>query len=288
MNKVAVLITCHNRKEKTLACLSSFYACETPSNYRFEIFMVDDGSTDNTSLEVANKFPNVTIVTGSGNLFWAGGMRLAWDTASAKGGYAAFLLLNDDVLLKKDCLCKLVETHTYAVNNVVPGIYIGATASAASGMVSYGGYQIVKNNFLIKSKLAIPEKEPVACDYANANILFVSKYAIDKLGKLDTRYTHSLADYDYTRRAVEKNIPLLLAPGILGSCEDDHGNNWKAGTVSLKKRIEYLKSPKGLAYSEYLYYTKKHFPLTVPYYFTMIWLKTLFPFLWEVFKRSKG
>ena len=65
MDKVAVLLTCYNRKEKTLACLSSFYACEMPSNYQFEIFLVDDGSTDGTSLEVANQFPQVIIVAGS-------------------------------------------------------------------------------------------------------------------------------------------------------------------------------------------------------------------------------
>ena len=288
MDKVAVLLTCYNRKEKTLACLSSFYACEMPSNYQFEIFLVDDGSTDGTSLEVANRFPQVIIVAGSGNLFWAGGMRLAWDTAFLKGGFSAFLLLNDDVLLETDCLTTLTNTHTNSISNVSPGIYIGATADAETGKVSYGGYKLTRNNFLISSQLVLPSDKPVSCDYANANILFISSYALEKLGKLDSRYTHSLADYDYTRRAPENNIPLLLVPGILGLCKDDHGNNWKTGNVSLKKRIEYLKSPKGLAYGEYLYYLKKHYPLTVPYYFTMLWLKTLFPFLWELFKRPKG
>ena len=288
MDKVAVLLTCHNRKEKTLACLTSFYACTLPSDFQFEIFLVDDGSNDGTYDEVASLFPEVQLVLGSGNLFWAGGMRLAWDTASQKGGYSAFLLLNDDVILDRNCLMVLIETHLNTIKNATPGIYVGATASAVTGKISYSGYKVIRNDFLTKSIQIIPSEQPVPCDYANANILFISNYAIEKIGKLDTTYTHGLADYDYTLSAAKNKIPLMLAPGVLGFCEDDHGNNWKTGNVSIKKRIEFLKSPKGLAYSEYLYYLRKHFPLTIPYYFIMIWLKTFFTFIWELFKPKKG
>ena len=48
-SELAVLLTCHNRKDKTLACLESFYLAEKPVGYTFDIFLVDDGSTDGTN-----------------------------------------------------------------------------------------------------------------------------------------------------------------------------------------------------------------------------------------------
>ena len=36
------------------------------------IFLVDDASSDGTSDAVAYKYPDVTIIPGGGNLYWAG------------------------------------------------------------------------------------------------------------------------------------------------------------------------------------------------------------------------
>ena len=76
-----------------------------------------------------------------------------------------------------------------------------------------------------------------------------------------------------------------MAPGFLGSCVDDHGNNWMPQKTSFKQRIQYLKNPKGLAYKEYLQFIRSHFPLSYPTAFCKLWLKTFFPFLWETFKK---
>ena len=45
MNKIAAILTCHNRKEKTLACLHSLFSIIST----IDVFLVDDGSTDGTS-----------------------------------------------------------------------------------------------------------------------------------------------------------------------------------------------------------------------------------------------
>ena len=54
---IAVLLTCHNRKEKTVACLTELYNCTIPANYAFEVFLVDDGSTDGTAQYKAHSIP---------------------------------------------------------------------------------------------------------------------------------------------------------------------------------------------------------------------------------------
>lgn len=283
--EIAVLLTCHNRKDKTIACLESFYKADKPEGYLFDIFLVDDGSTDGTSDAIKQRFPDVNIISGNGNLFWAGGMRLAWRTAMNSKEYYAFLLLNDDVVLYNYFLSNLIFSEQYALSKTgKKGIYSGATINNITNEVTYGGEKIITNHFIVKRQLLAPTEVPQKCDLTNANILWISKEVVGIIGFFDERFTHGIADFDYSLRAIKQGIPVYLAPNIGGVCMFDHGRNWKSSNSSLKERISYLKSPKGLAYKEYLYYIKKHFPLYLPYSFTMLWLKTLFPFLWDKLK----
>jgi GT2 family glycosyltransferase len=77
MYTIAVLLTCHNRRDKTITCLDSLYNCLLPSDFQLDVFLVDDGSSDGTSKAVSEKFPSVNVIQGNGNLFWNQGMRLA-------------------------------------------------------------------------------------------------------------------------------------------------------------------------------------------------------------------
>lgn len=284
--KVAVLLTCFNRKKKTLACLKSFFAADKPSNYSFEVFLVDDGSSDGTGEAVIKNHPEVMVIRGLGDLFWAGGMRLAWKTALNNKEYDAFLLLNDDVILYKDFIENLLTTEKVSLTkNKKTGIYSGATVDDRTSQTTYGGYKIKKNHFIVRSRLLDPLVIPQKCELTNANILWISRETVDSIGIFDERYTHGIADFDYSMTAVKKNIPVYLAPNYCGVCFHDHGSPWKSSRSSIKERIEYLKSPKGLAYSEYLYHIKKHFPLFLPYSFGMLWLKTFFPSIWEIYKK---
>lgn len=283
---VAVLLTCFNRREKTLTCLQSFFASNKPVGYLFDVYLVDDGSTDGTGKVVKERYPNIEIINGDGDLFWAGGMRLAWITALKRKEYDAFLLLNDDVVLFRDFLENLLKTEIYSLSQRnKTGIYSGATIDKRTNKITYGGYKIITNHLIMRNELLSPKDLPQQCELTNANILWVSKETVDSIGIFDERYTHGIADFDYSMQAVKKEVPVYLAPSIGGSCLHDHGKPWKASSAPLKERLIYLKSPKGLAYSEYLYYLKKHFPLFLPYSFVMLWLKTLFPSLWETYKK---
>lgn len=285
--QVAILLTCHNRKAKTLACLASLFKAKPLSGYQLDVFLTDDGSTDETEAAVKELYPQVTVLKGSGDLFWAGGMRLAWKTALQKKSYDAFLLINDDVRLQHDFMENLMKTEEYSLRKTgKKGIYCGTTIDDKTGKVTYGGSRIKINHVVMKSQLLSPQKQPQECEITNANVLWISKQVVDLIGIFDDRFTHGIADYDYSLRAHKRKIPVYLAPNICGVCSDDHGENWKKGNLPLKARIAYLKSPKGLAYDEYLYYIRKHFPMFLPYSFIMLWMKTLFPFFWDQFKKT--
>lgn len=283
--EIAVLLTCHNRKDKTIACLNSFYKANKQKGYSFEIYLVDDGSKDGTGDIVKQMFPEINYISGNGNLFWAGGMRLAWKTAIESKDYDAFLLLNDDVVLYEDFLDHLTNAEEYSIlNDGRKGIYSGATIDTVTNKITYGGEKITTNHFVVRRQLLTPKEHPQRCELTNANILWISKEVVDEIGIFHSVYTHGIADFDYSLRAIEKGIPVYLAPKVCGVCIFDHDKNWKSNKTLLKHRIAFLKSPKGLAYKEYLFYVKEHFPLFLPYSFIMLWLKTIYPSLWDRFK----
>ena len=41
-------MTVHNRKEKTLKCLSQIYSMNIPEDVKLDVYMTDDGCTDGT------------------------------------------------------------------------------------------------------------------------------------------------------------------------------------------------------------------------------------------------
>lgn len=278
---VAVLLTCYNRKEKTLSCLDSLYKAQKPEDLSFDIFIVDDGCTDGTTKAVKEFDKNIHIFQGAGNLFWAGGMRIAFKEAREYKDYDFYLLLNDDVELKTEFLINLFESRDFILNKEGRGgLYSSSTLDKIKNEISYGGHVLPKGIDNPTYELLIPTDIPQKCHLTNANILLVEKEVIDEIGFFDNRYIHSFADYDFSLRAFKAGFPIYITADIGGFCQNDHGNNW-SNEKSLKKRIEFLKSPTGLEYEEYLFYMKRHFPKYAFFSYVKIWLKTFFPFLLE-------
>ncbi|MET1054831.1 MAG: glycosyltransferase family 2 protein [Pedobacter sp.] len=278
---IAVLLATFNRKDKTLTCLESLFEQALPEGTALSVFLTDDNSSDGTREALREQYPQVNVFKGSGQLFWAGGMRNSW-TEALKADPDYYLLLNDDTLLEKDAIKKLLKY--YDVYGTEPNaLAIGSTIDH-NNEISYGG-RLLYNQNKVQNYTAYSETEYVECDLANANIMMVPREIVERVGILSDMYTHSIADFDYTMKAKKAGFKAVVMPGVLGSCIDDHGNNWKSGKASLKERISYLKSPKGLAYKEYMAFIKHHFPTHAPEAFFKLWMKTLFPVIWDKFKR---
>ena len=276
MVKIAVSLTTYNRKDKTISCLQSLKLQTISTSVKLDVYVTDDASTDDTPAVIKMIYPEANIFIGSGTLFWAGGMRKSWGEA-LKSNYDYYFLLNDDTILMPNALEVLL---TYYKDNPI-GIVVGSTAE--DDRISYGGQKITsKLNF--KREIVFSDSVFLDCDLGNANIMLVPGQVVAKIGILSEKFTHGIADYDYTLTALKAGFKVMVAPGLLGICSDDHGNNWKSTNTTLKDRIKYLKSPKGLAYNEYLYLIRKHLPEHYPIAFIKLWAKTLFPFLWDKFK----
>jgi GT2 family glycosyltransferase len=281
--KIAALACSYNRIEKTKAFIESLTAQQIPERYSLDIHLLDDQSPDGTAAFVRQNYPDVDLVEGSGSLFWAGGMRMLWQQVKEKADYDFYLLLNDDVKLFEGAIAKLLKAYDKADNN--GNILLGSVKSPDLKTITYGG-RILLNGYNGDSEMLEPdENELIECQLGNANILLVDKITVDRIGILSDWYIHSFADFDYTLRAIRKGSKVWIAPGYYGSCDYDHGRPWMSGERSLKDRIAYMKSPKGLESASYLKYIKEFFPLNYPSAVAKLWLKTLFPGVYDRYKK---
>ncbi|MFH6604946.1 glycosyltransferase family 2 protein [Maribacter algicola] len=279
MKSIAALLTCHNRKDKTLNALKTLYSTYEKDfpTFTLDVYVTDDGSSDGTSEAIKKLFPKVHLLQGDGNLFWAEGMRHSWKEALKKD-YDAYFLLNDDVELYPNIFDQIIFTHNHSLEKYgKAGIYIGATEDKYKNQLTYSG-SIILNKFLYTQKRLPANGQVQKCDLANANIMVATRSVVNSIGILSEGYSHGMADYDYSLTASRKNIPVLVAPEYCGHCENDHKDTYDGfAEMSFVERKAYLYKPTGLAFDSYLKYMKKFFPFRYILVAFFGWLKLYFP-----------
>ena len=88
-----LIIPVQNRKQITLRCLEHLQ--QIGDLNRFEVIVVDDGSNDGTANSIQNRFSNVTLLRGDGNLHWAGAIARGMQYAHTLDARYIFWLLPD-------------------------------------------------------------------------------------------------------------------------------------------------------------------------------------------------
>jgi GT2 family glycosyltransferase len=270
---IAVLLTCHNRRDKTIECLTALFNNILPENILMNVYLVDDGSIDGTSAAVSIKFPDVNLILGSGNLFWNRGMYLAWETATKRKNYDFYLWLNDDTLLIRDALSIMLE-YSETVKN--ERIIVGATCSASEKMVSYSGFNS-------NDEILVPDGNWQNCAYFNGNIVLIPNFVFNKVGFLDKQFRHAIGDIDYGLRALKMGFIHCLSPIFLGYCENHESYPvWCNPAFPLYKRLKNLYTPLGNNTIEFFIFDRRHNGLfKAVFHFFTIHIRTIFPSIWR-------
>lgn len=290
--KIAILITCYNRKEKTLRCLSSIRDTLT-AGIEPSLFLTDDGCSDGTADAVKGGdwgFP-VTVLQGTGSLFWNGGMILAWKAAMAAGGFDGYLWINDDIVVLPEFWDDLLAADAHCLEEYGKrGIYVGSTRDMATGEFTYGGF-IYTSKFILKDKFIEPDGEHfLECEAAHGNITYVAAEVVRKMGTFCEKYIHGGSDHDYTYLAHKAGFPVLVLPHYSAECENDHIGKTRGHTkLPLKERIKIFYSPRGYNMHNTLLFNRRCFPWRVPFVWIQGVMKLLFPRLgYKIYLRLRG
>jgi GT2 family glycosyltransferase len=257
--RIAVLITCHNRKEKSLACLKALFHNVLPDGDSLDVFLVDDGSTDGTSEAVLARYPLVEIIKGDGNLYWGKGMHCAFARAM-EIGFDVYLWLNDDTTLYTAAIDTMVSAWHRTKNQTgKDAIIVGSTQDPDTAQLTYGG--VVRHSALKRFSYTLvkPCSQPIECHTMNGNCVLVPNSVVLRLGNLEKRFAHAMGDIDYGLRAGQAGIKVFVAPGCIGTCErNDSQGTFNDRSLSLRARWRKMMQPTGLPPASWWILTQRH------------------------------
>lgn len=254
--RVAVLMTCFNRKQLTRRCIKSLSeSFRDEDSFSAEFYVVNDGCTDGTGDMLHSEFPFVNEIVGDGNLFWNGGMHLAFSEA-VKKDFDFYLWVNDDVEFVDCAIRKLLDA--YSALGSTGNIVVGYTQSS-EGECTYGGLSIVPSFVPLKVKSIAPQKHMVKCDSMHGNCVLIDKYVVEGIGITDPFYQHGFGDVDYGLTATRNDFSVWMTDFSVGICEKNPLSNLKNvySGKNLVERFKIMNNFKHKPYKDWKHYTKK-------------------------------
>jgi GT2 family glycosyltransferase len=252
MKNLAIILTAYNRKKQTLASLDAVYQQndgDFPVNCH--VYLTDDGSTDGTAEAIGEQFPQVRLLPGTGELYWNGGMRLAFGEA-IKRNYDFYLWLNDDTMLFSDSVQRLLVTSTQFDDKA---IIVGSIQDPDTGEWTYGGFVRQHLRRPLRFTPVLPEEIPLPIETMNGNCVLIPAGVGKAVGNLDPAFTHAIGDFDYGLRAKKLGYSVILAPGYYGVCKRNPVND---GNLSLIQRIKRMLSIKGLPPVDWAIFARRY------------------------------
>ncbi len=114
MKKIGIVVCNYNKEREVLECIQSILESKFKD---FDLFVVDNGSTDHSVERIREKYPTeVTLLANRENLGGSGGFNTGLRMAYEKG-YPYLMCVDNDALLDEEavgCLYQFLETHQEA------------------------------------------------------------------------------------------------------------------------------------------------------------------------------
>lgn len=218
MKRVEIVTPVHNRREITLQCLRSL-ARINKDGLDVHIIIVDDGSTDGTSKAIEEKFPDVEVIQGDGNLWFTEGMNVGV-RAALEHNPDYVLMINDDQVFDDDFLEFMVETAEKHPRSVVGSLLLLWNVPHKLFQVSprwetfSGGWRHWRHQTI----WTIPTK-PWEVDLIVGNCLLVPVRAIREDGLMNSSRYPNFGDAEYTPRLKRRGWKLLIEPRARVFCQ---------------------------------------------------------------------
>lgn len=100
---LSIIIVNWNTKKLLVECLDSIY--RSPQNIEYDIWVVDNASTDGSSELVRERYPEVNLIANEVNIGFARANNLAYQQCTGKN----ILLLNPDTVVEPHAIEKLIQ-----------------------------------------------------------------------------------------------------------------------------------------------------------------------------------
>jgi GT2 family glycosyltransferase len=251
---VSVIIVTRNTCALTRLAVQSVQ--DSRDSLAKEIFVVDNGSTDETPSALPAEFPKLKLIRSEMNL----GFARACNLAAKKSSGEFLLLLNSDARLAPDALAPAIAWLRANPNCAVAGAQL--LNADGSRQNSIANFPTLATELLNKSLLRrlwpkkFPGKEiefpePLEVETVIGAFMLIRKSIWNEFGGLDERFFFFFEETDFCLQARRKNFCVVHLPGI----RVWHGQGQTAKQILVGARIEYWRS-------RYIYFAKNHCALT--------------------------
>ena len=266
---IFVIIPTYNRKAITLQCLE--YLSGQEKNISLQLVVVDDGSTDGTVSAIHAQYPQVQVLKGDGNLWWAGAIKKGMQYAH-KQGASHVIWLYDDTLPAERTLFLLVQACTQDPRKIVSA---QCYDSADFQVPTYGGHR--KKMFALQY-LFVPEGKQIRCDCMSGNLVCIPCSVIDRIGyPLNHKLPQSLADVVYTWEAQKAGYQLEVIGDAKAICKfNPLEQGWLISSTPIIQQWKRLRGPKSNFYPPaYWHYCKSFYGYLALIPFLHVYFKLL-------------
>lgn len=235
-----IVVNCNGHKF-LFQCLQSIE--NTVKDLCYEIWMIDNGSSDSSVAKTRELFPHVKIIENKKNVGFAKAVNLALRRMNGK--YA--VLLNNDTLLKRDAIRLIIELMEQEPDiGMCGGQLLNADGSKQNSIANIPNLitELTNKSFLRRvwpSKF--PGKElklqrPIEVESLIGACLVVRKKAIEDVGLLDEAYFFFFEETDWCLRFRQHGWKIFFHP----AAEIVHFQGGTAKKEYVRSKIEYWKS----------------------------------------------
>jgi GT2 family glycosyltransferase len=201
---LSIIIVNYNGAQLLEGCLASI--TETACSLSHEVWVVDNGSTDDSVHMVRTRFPSVHVIESAENLGFAGGNNLA--LASAAGRYR--LLLNNDTVVRPGALQLLVQAMArHPELGVLGPRLLNVDDSTQLSAMHYPSLTRAPRNW-VKARVGKSgkyqprsEQDVAYVDAVTGACLLIRAEALYQVGLLDTGYFMYAEEMDWCYRAAQ-------------------------------------------------------------------------------------
>ncbi len=246
---ITAIILNYNKYEDVRECILSLEEQKLSKDYTLQILIIDNNSTDGSTLSLRKDFPRHQFVFNKENLGFAKGVNQGM-MLHPESDY--FLLVNNDAKLEINCL-SLLLAESGGKKLVGPALFYTDRPT----IIWQGGgiFSQLRMNIIVPDKnQPLSNKGARSVDFLSGCVLLIPKKVINTIGMLDEKFFFYGEDLDFCLRAKKAKIDVRYYPLA-------HAwHNIKPVAESRTNAFVF----KNLS-SSYMLIIRKHYPLMIIY-----------------------
>jgi len=250
--EIAVILLNWNAADDTCNCL------ERMKKWKYlqpHIYVVDNGSTDDSVQKISIEFPDVELILNGINVGFSGGnnaaLRKIIDSKPNDDIHPPppfLLLLNNDAFVEEKDLAVLIESLAANSDVGVTGPLIFED-NAFEKLLSAGGLDPAQNGRTYWAGSAAEDyvarmKNPYEVDYVSGTVALLRSSVVREVGLFDEEYFFSCEMADLCERIKRRGYLCTINPGV-NACHDMHSSGKYRDTLylyySLRNRFLFIR-----------------------------------------------